>query len=133
MSADTVTPQSAPTPSQWYEMPERFFARCGPGSVSNSTDPDHPGIYQSYPRRSAVPLAPFAIAQVRRYSGEPAPLYDVVLIDPRTGERIEITRADPGGIAQVINARCGYPRAPLKAAVYSLITHFFWERVDRRR
>ncbi|WP_342676597.1 hypothetical protein [Methanofollis sp. UBA420] len=133
MSADTDAPQSAPTPSLWYEMPVRFFARCGPGSVSNSTSPDHPGIYQSYPRRPAVLLSPFCIARVRRYSGEPVPLYDAVLIDPRTNERIEVTRADAGGIAQVINARCGYPRAPLKAAVYALITGFFWRYVDRRR
>jgi len=133
MSTDADRPQGAPTPGPWYQMPEQYFARCGPESVSNRTDPDHPGIYQSFPRKSPALLSPFAIARVRQYPGETVPLYDAGLINPQTGEWIEVFRADAGGIAQAIHSRCGYSRAPLKAAVYSLITSFFWKHVDRRR
>lgn len=133
MSTDADRPQGAPTPGPWYEMPVRFFARCGPGSVSNSTDPDHGGIFQSFARKPPVCLSPFCIVRVRRHPVSPVPLYDAVLIDPRTGERIEVTRADAGGIAQAINTRCGYPRAALKAAVYDLLADYFRRFVDERR
>lgn len=125
-------PQDA-HPGPWYEMPDHSLTRCGSAWVSNHKDVDHAGIFQSRHRPPAAVLSPYYIDRVRRYQNEAIPTFDVDLINPHTGERIEIVRADAGGIAQVIHSRCGYQRAPLKAAIYSLLADFFWKTVDRRR
>lgn len=114
----------------WHEMPNRFFARCGSGSALNDTSPSHPGIYQSYPQRRADHLSPFALIAVRRHLVVP-PLYDAVLVEPRTGERIDVARTGAVGIADAIYDRCRSPKAPLTRAIYALISDFYWS-IDRK-
>lgn len=132
MSADAAAPQGTPVPGPWSEMGDRYLARCGAAWVSNQKDPNHCGIFQSRPRSPAALVSPFYIEQMRRYPGTPL-LYDVTLHNPQTQERIEVVRADADEIARTINAWCGFPRGPIKGAVYALLSSFYWERVDRRR
>ncbi|MDD3622098.1 MAG: hypothetical protein PHQ81_06810 [Methanofollis sp.] len=128
-------PQDA-HPGPWYEMPERWFAYLRGGQrawgFSNILTGDRPGIYRSRLRSDADLVSPFAIARVRRHPGDPV-TYDVVMCNPQTREQIEVTRADADRIADAVNARCGYPRARMKPAIYSILTSFFWRTVDRRR
>lgn len=110
----------------WYEMPDRHTATCGSRHVINIRDTPDGGIYLVGPRLHKKLLAPFYIDQARRCSGNP-PRYDIVLRNYMSGETITVDYADAGAIAKAINARCGYPRAPLKMAIYGLLTAMFWQ------
>lgn len=126
--SETSPPEQNARPGAWHTMPERWYAsiRSGrtPSSYSNLKIAGHTGIYRSHSRGGAVCLSPFCLNTVRRYPTDPV-RYDAVLVNPATGETIEVTQADAGTITQAINDRCGYPRGPLKPAVYGLLATFF--------
>lgn len=105
----------------WYAVPHHYRVRCGPGHVSNNKHTSTCGIYQSKEGSKSDLVSLFYIDKMRRYPGDPA-LFDVNLHNPQTDERIEVTRAGAGDIAQAIHTRSGSPHAPLTQAVYAILS-----------
>lgn len=111
------------SPGPWYTIPHRHSARCGIGYASNNKHASTCGIYQSNVGAGSKSdlLSHFYIDEMRRYPTDPI-LFDVILHNPQTHERIEATQASARDIAQTIYQRCGSPYDPLTRAIYALLS-----------
>lgn len=111
------------SPGPWHTVPHHHSARCGIGYASNNKHVSTCGIYQSNVGSGLKSdlLSHFYIDEMRRYPTDPV-LFDVILHNPQTHERIEVAQASVRDIAHTIYLRCGSPYDPLTRAVYALLS-----------